>query len=58
MDANIVQGECKAKSKAEGFTFSLPSRRLYYVNIVQGECKAKSKAEGFIFFFAEPPPVL
>ena len=32
----------KQKSKAEGFIFSLPSRRLYYANIVQGECKAKS----------------
>ena len=42
--AKAVQGERRAKRKAAGFTFSLPSRRLLYVKAVQGERRAKRKA--------------
>ncbi|MDY4558483.1 MAG: hypothetical protein SPE09_07475 [Alloprevotella sp.] len=45
----IVQGERKAKCKANGFAFSLLSRSLFYQKIVQGERKAKYKANGFAF---------
>jgi len=47
-----VQGERKAKSKAEICFFALPNRSLFYLKIVQGERKAKSKAK--ICFFALP----
>ena len=53
-----MQGERKAKCKANGFAFSLLSRSLFYQKIVQGERKAKCKAFGFAIFFAEPPPIL
>ncbi|MCI6294846.1 MAG: hypothetical protein MR605_03705 [Bacteroidales bacterium] len=44
-----MQGERRAKRKAAGFSFSMPSRRLLYVKAVQGECRAKRKAAGFSF---------
>ena len=43
LGAKIVQGESRAKRKAEGFAFSMPSRSLYYAKIVQGERRAKRK---------------
>ena len=50
LGAKIVQGERKAKCKAKGFSFSLPSRRLSWRSkVVQGERKAKCKANGFAF---------
>ena len=39
-----MQGERRAKRKAAGFSFSMPSRRLLYVKAVLGECRAKRKA--------------
>ena len=47
--AKAVQGERRAKRKAAGFSFSMPSRRLLYVKAVQGERRAKSKAAGYSF---------
>ena len=49
--AKAVQGERRAKRKAAGFTFSLPSRRLLYVKAVQGERRTKTKLKFLIFFF-------
>ena len=43
LSAKIVQGESRAKRKAEGFAFSMPSRSLSSTKIVQGESRAKRK---------------
>ena len=51
-----MQGERRAKRKAAGYSFSMPSRRLLYVKAVQGECRAKEK--WLFIFIDEPPPAL